>query len=107
MVHNGGKNMLVSFSMIPLDKGAHFASYVARLMRIIRDSGLPHELTPMSTIIEGEWDDVIGVINECRKELRKDSDRVSIKIWVDDKAGATDMLHSKKKSVKDKIADSE
>ncbi len=95
--------MLVSFSMVPLDKGPHFSSIVARLMKIVKESGLPHQLTPMSTIIEGEWDEVLDVINRCRLELRKDSERVSIKIWVDDKAGATDMLHRKTESVMEKL----
>lgn len=95
--------MLVSFAMIPLDKGSHFSESVAGLMKIIRDSGLPHELTAMSTIIEGEWDEVFDVINRCRLELRKNSERISIKIWVDDKAGAEDMLHRKPKSVMDKL----
>ncbi len=95
--------MLVSFSMIPLDKGPHFSGYVASLMKIVRASGLPHELTAMSTIVEGEWDQVMDLIDQCRRELRKDSERVSIKIWVDDKAGAEGMLHCKPKSVMDKL----
>ena len=95
--------MLVSFSMIPLDKGAHFSEYVAGLMKIIRDSGLPHELNSMSTVVEGEWEEVFDLINKCRLELRKDSERVSIKIWVDDKAGGKDMLHGKPKSVMEKL----
>lgn len=95
--------MLVSFAMIPLDKGPHFTDSVAGLLKIIRDSGLSHELTAMSTIIEGEWDQVFDVINKCRLELRKNSDRVSIKIWIDDKADAKDMLHSKPKSVLEKL----
>jgi len=95
--------MLVSFSMIPLDKGAHFSPYVARILKLVKESGLPHQLTPMATIIEGEWDDIFDLIDRCRLELRKDSERVSIKIWVDDKAGATDMLHRKVDSVFEKL----
>jgi uncharacterized protein (TIGR00106 family) len=79
-------NMLVAFSMIPLDKGPHFSACVAGMMEIIRESGLPHELNAMCTLVEGDWDRVFDLINKCREELRKDSDRVSIKIWVDDKA---------------------
>ena len=95
--------MLVSFSMIPLDKGPHLSPYVARILRIVRDSGLPHMLTPMSTIVEGEWDQVFSLINMCRENLRQDSDRVSIRIEVDDKAGAMNMLERKVESVKEKL----
>ena len=97
--------MLVSFAMIPLDKGSHFSPYIARITRIVRDSGLPHQLTPMATIVEGEWDQIFNLINMCREELRQDSDRVSIKIWVDDKAGAENMLEAKIESVKEKLDD--
>jgi uncharacterized protein (TIGR00106 family) len=95
--------MLVSFAMIPLDKGPHFSEDVAGIIRIIRDSGLPYQLTPMSTIVEGEWDEVFGLVKKCRDDLRKTSDRISIKIWIDDKAGAKDMLHTKTKSVEEKL----
>ncbi len=95
--------MLVSFSMIPLDKGPHFSSAVAGLTKIIQDSGLPNELTAMSTIVEGDWDEVMGLINKCRQELRKDSDRVSIKIWIDDKAGSKDELERKPRAVREKM----
>lgn len=97
--------MLVSFAMIPLDKGPHFSDIVAKSLKIIRESGLPYELTAMSTLIEGDWDEVMAVINKCRLEIRKDSERVSIKIWVDDKAGAEGMLKGKVKSVREKMGE--
>jgi uncharacterized protein (TIGR00106 family) len=87
--------------MIPLDKGMHFSKEVAKLSKIIEASGLPNILTPMSTIVEGDWDEVFNLINNCRKELRRDSQRVSIKIWVDDREGVTDALSTKVKKVED------
>jgi len=95
--------MLVSFAMYPLDKGPHLSEYVARITRIIINSGLQNQLTPMSTIVEGEWDEVFDLIKKCRDELRKDSNRLSIKIWIDDKVGATDQLRKKVESVEQKL----
>jgi uncharacterized protein (TIGR00106 family) len=95
--------MLASFAVIPLDKGPHFSHIVAKSIKIIRESGLPYELNAMATIIEGDWDQIMDVINKCRLEIRKDSERVSIKIWIDDKAGATGMLEGKKRSVEEKL----
>ena len=40
--------------MSPLDKGESLSQYVARSLDIIDKSGLPYQLTPMGTIIEGE-----------------------------------------------------
>jgi len=95
--------MLVAFSMIPLDKGVHLSAEVARVIKLVKESGLPYQLTAMATLVEGEWDEVFDLIKKCRDELRKDSERVSIKIWVDDKAGAKDMLHKKVESVEEKL----
>jgi uncharacterized protein (TIGR00106 family) len=95
--------MLVSFAMYPLDKGEHLSPYVARITRIINESGLPNQLTPMSTVVEGDWDEVFGLIKKCRDELAKDSHRISIKIWVDDKVGAKDQLKYKVESVEKKL----
>lgn len=95
--------MLVAFSMIPLDKGPHLSEFVARIVRIIDASELDYQLTPMATIVEGEWTPIFRLINKCRKELRKDSVRVSIQISVDDKAGDDNMLYSKVASVRKKL----
>lgn len=95
--------MLVSFAMYPLDKGEHLSPYVARITRIIKESGLPNDLNAMSTVIEGEWDEIFALIKKCRDELAKDCSRISIKIWVDDKIGAKDQMTKKVKSVEEKL----
>ena len=51
--------------MFPLDKGESVSPYVARLVRVIRESGLPHKLGPMGTSIEGEWHQVMAVVTHC------------------------------------------
>ena len=48
--------VLLEFSMSPFDKGESLGPYVARSLDIVDRSGLPYQLTPMGTIIEGEWD---------------------------------------------------
>ena len=95
--------MLAQFTIIPLDKGMHFSSYVARMTEIIEKSGLPNKLTPMATVVEGEWDEVMALIKACRDEMAKDSMRISVNIAIDDRIGATGRLEGKIKSVEDKL----
>ena len=45
--------VLLEFSMSPFAKGESLSPYVARSLDIIDKSGLPYQLTPMGTIIEG------------------------------------------------------
>ena len=95
--------MLCQFTIIPLDKGMHFSKYVASMTDIIEKSGLPNKLTPMATVIEGEWDECLALVKACRDEIAKDSMRISVNISIDDHIGATGRLEGKIKSVEDKL----
>ncbi|MHB8829867.1 MAG: MTH1187 family thiamine-binding protein [Syntrophales bacterium] len=96
-------SVLIHFSIFPTDKGTSVSPYVARSIRIIRESGLPYKLGPMSTAIEGEWDDVMKVVEGCFKELRKDSDRIYMTLQMDYRAGAENRMERKIKSVEEKL----
>jgi uncharacterized protein YqgV (UPF0045/DUF77 family) len=49
----------------------------------------------MGTILEGEWDQVFGVVTRCFEALRPDCDRVSCTIKVDYRKGPAGRLKSK------------
>jgi uncharacterized protein (TIGR00106 family) len=95
--------VLIDFSIFPLDKGDSLSSYVARALKIIKDSGLAYELGPMGTSVEGDWDQVMGVVNSCFKELKKDCDRVYMALKLDYRKGSSGRLKSKVKSVEKKL----
>jgi uncharacterized protein (TIGR00106 family) len=95
--------MLVQFTMFPTDKGESVSSYVARVLELVDSSGLSYKLGPMSTAVEGEWDEVFALIKRCRDELRKDSNRVYIVISVDDRKGAKNRIEGKIRSVEEKL----
>ncbi|HEX8988267.1 MAG TPA: MTH1187 family thiamine-binding protein [Rhodocyclaceae bacterium] len=91
--------VLLEFSMYPTDKGESVSAYVARSLDIIDRSGLPYQLTPMGTIIEGEWDEVMSVVTRCFDAMQKDCNRVATQIKVDFRAGSAGRLKSKIESV--------
>jgi len=95
--------MLVQFTIFPTDKGESLSGYVAEAIRIVDASGLSYKLGPMSTSIEGEWDEVFSVIKECRDAMRRHSNRVYIVIGVDDRKGAEDRIEGKIRSVAEKL----
>ena len=95
--------VVCEFSVVPLGAGESLSTQVARCIRIVRESGLPHQLTPMGTILEGEWDQVFSVIKRCRDELRRDFRRVLITIRVDDQAAPPGRLQAKVRSVEEKL----
>ena len=92
--------MLFQLAMFPTSKGtASVSADVAKVIDIIDKSGLPYKLTAMSTIIEGDWEPVMRVINRARLMLRKRHNRIYIVLTIDDRKGAKKRLSGKVMSV--------
>ena len=91
--------MLAAFSISPMggDQSADggVAAAVAEAVAIFRASGLPNETTAMFTTIEGEWDEVMGVIKACVDRLAESAPRVSLVVKCDIRPGHTDQLTAK------------
>ena len=51
--------MLIDLTVIPLRGGRHISDEVAEVIKLIDASGLPYQLTPSGTCIEGEWEVVM------------------------------------------------
>ena len=88
-------SVLVEFSMSPLDKGESVGEFVARSLEIIEASGVPYRLGPMGTCLEGEWEEVFGVIQRCYSRMRQDCRRITATIKVDAREGHQGRLQSK------------
>ncbi|WP_243547307.1 MTH1187 family thiamine-binding protein [Pseudodesulfovibrio tunisiensis] len=98
-------SVLAALSIFPTNQpGTSLSPYVARVLNVIAASGLPHELGPMSTSIEGEWDEVMQVVTACFRELEPDCDRVYMTMSIDYRADRTDGLNRKVASVRAKQA---
>jgi uncharacterized protein (TIGR00106 family) len=98
--------MLFQLTMFPTSKataGASASAEVARVINIIDRSGLPYRLGPMSTTIEGGWDEVMAVINKARLMLRRKHNRIYIVITIDDRKGASKRITGKIASVEKRL----
>ena len=93
---------LMEFSIIPLDKGSSFSAYVAQVLTVVDQSGLNYQLTPMGTIVEGEWDDLWLLLTRCFRALEKESDRISLQVKFDYRKGPGGRIGSKVRSVEQK-----
>ncbi|HHE54455.1 MAG TPA: MTH1187 family thiamine-binding protein [Caldithrix abyssi] len=91
--------VLIEFSMFPLDKGESLSSYVARILDIIDQSGIPYRLNPMGTVLEGDYDEVMAVVRKCFKALEKDCNRISMTLKMDYRKTDQSRLESKIKKV--------
>ena len=62
--------VLLEFAMAPRGHEQSLSADVARIVDIIDRSGLPYQLTAMGTLLEGEWDEVMGVVSACFEALK-------------------------------------
>lgn len=95
--------VLLEFSMSPLGKGESVSKYVARSLDIIDKSGVAYRLNPMGTVLEGEWDEVMAVVQRCYNRMRKDCNRISCSIKIDARKGTKGRLSSKVASVEKRL----
>ncbi|GAS91552.1 MTH1187 family thiamine-binding protein [Mycolicibacterium brisbanense] len=89
--------MIVAFSVSPMggDESGGVGAAVAEAVRVVRESGLPNETNAMFTNIEGEWDEVMGVVKRAVEAVAAVSPRVSLVLKADIRPGYTGQLTAK------------
>jgi uncharacterized protein (TIGR00106 family) len=97
------QTILLEFSMSPLTKGESVSRYVAGSLEVIEKSGLDYRLNPMGTVIEGPWEEALGVVKACLKKMAKSCNRVSAIVKIDYRKGHTGRLVSKVASVEKQL----
>ncbi|MBL8349301.1 MAG: MTH1187 family thiamine-binding protein [Burkholderiaceae bacterium] len=95
--------VLLEFAMAPAGQGESVSAHVARILDVIDRSGVPYQLTPMGTILEGEWDQVMGVVSACFRTLEADCVRIGVNLKVDYRAGPQSRLQSKIAKVEQRL----
>jgi uncharacterized protein (TIGR00106 family) len=95
--------MLLELSVIPLGRGRSISADIADLVRIIDASGLDYRLTAAGTILEGNWEQLMGVARQCHTEMRKKTERVVTFMKLDDYAEHTGRLNAAVASVEAKV----
>lgn len=93
--------VLLEFSMAPLGQGESVSGQVARILDVIDRSGVPYQLTPMGTILEGEWAQVMAVVEACFELLKTDCSRISVQIKMDYRAGTEPRMCAKTQRVEE------
>lgn len=97
--------MLVAFSITPLGVGEDVGEVVSEAVRVVRASGLPNRTDAMFTTVEGDWDEVMGVIKQAVDAVAERAPRVGLTLKADIRPGVTDALTSKVEAVERYLAD--
>jgi len=84
------------------------SSFVAEALRIIKRSGLKHELTAMGTIVEGEVDQLLELAGEVhRAVLNMGAPRVVTLVKIDDRRDKPISAEGKVQSVRAKLEEAD
>jgi uncharacterized protein (TIGR00106 family) len=93
-------SVVVELTVFPMGIEGSLAPYVARVVEVIHASGLPHQLGPMGTTLEGEWAEIMTVVDACHRELERDCDRIYLNLTADSRRGRVNGMTSKVASVR-------
>ena len=93
-------SVIVELSLFPMGEQGGLSPAVAKAVHVIRDSGLPHQLGPMGTCIEGEFHQVMDVVGRCFDALEREGhERIYLTIKADWRKGREGGLLSKTEAV--------
>jgi uncharacterized protein (TIGR00106 family) len=95
--------MLAELSIIPIGRNTHSSAELAKVLKLVEESGLPYQLTPSSTCIEGEWDEIMPLIRRCHDRARKGSSHVVTFIKLEEDDGERNKLTANVTSVEEKL----
>jgi uncharacterized protein (TIGR00106 family) len=95
--------VIVAFSISPVsgDDSGGVSEAVAEAIRVVRESGLPHETNAMFTNLEGEWDEVMDVVKRAVDAVAARSPRVSLVLKADIRPGHSGQLTVKVQRIDD------
>ncbi|GAN33538.1 MAG: thiamine-binding protein [Candidatus Brocadia sp. AMX2] len=77
--------MIAEISVVPIGKGTDLARYVAKIVKIIDESGLDYKLNAMGTVIEGDSERVFDLIQKCHNKMLELSERVYTTVKIDER----------------------
>ena len=95
--------MLVSLSIVPIAGDSKTSGELVEVLKIVDESGLPYQLTPSATCVEGGWDEVMSVVKNCHERVMEMAVQVVTTIQIEDERGATDKLTSNVRSLENKM----
>lgn len=88
-------NTLIAVAIAPFGVGDELSEYVAEVVKVIRESGLPNKTTSMFTEIEGEYDKVMEVVKKATFVLAEKGIRTEVILKMDIRPGYTDTMTGK------------
>ena len=97
--------VITQFSTSPLGDGVSVSKYVAEALKVVKNSGIKYQLTPMSTILEtNTLEEALNVIIKAHQSIiESGASRVITDIKIDDRRDIPRSMEDKVSIVKNQI----
>ena len=96
-------SVMAEFSVVPIGQGVSLSPIIARVLKIVSESGVSYKTNPMGTVLEGSWNDVMTIVKKCHDEVMKDAERAVTTIKIDDRKGVDARMGKKLTSVEQRM----
>ena len=97
-------SVVLEFAIFPTDHGESKSKYVAKVIEMIRNSGIDYQFTPMGTIIETDSvQEGLDIVKKAYDILEVDCNRIYSTIKIDYRKGYKNRLKQKIESVESKL----
>ncbi len=93
-------SVMVEYAMFPTDKGASVSEYVSRIVKMLKESEVKHQLTAMGTVFECEtMGEALWTLEKSYEVLEPDCDRVYASVKFDIRKDREDGMQQKIESI--------
>lgn len=97
-------NVICELVVVTYDIGPSLSPFVAQVIEVInQNTKVEHLLTPMGSVLEGQYDDVMDLIREIFYKFAPDYERLGITIKIDFRASKQNRIKGKVKSVEERL----
>lgn len=98
--------VIMEVSVVPLGTGSSSVSrYVARCLELVRESGVRYQLTPMGTVLEGELDELLALVQRMHEApFGAGAVRVVTTVKIDDRRDKDATMAGKVRAVEEKLS---
>ena len=99
-----GYNVICDLVMVTYDIGPSLSPFVAKVIKAIQeDTKVKHQLTPMGSVIEGDWKDVMNLVDKLFTKFAPEYERLGLTLKVDFRRSKDNRIEGKVKSVEEKL----
>lgn len=97
-------SVILEFAMFPTDKGESVSEHVSKIIKMIAESGVTYQLTPMGTIIETEtMQEALAIVQKAYDVLEEDCNRIYSSLKFDIRKGEPGRMTQKVEAIESKI----